>query len=47
MKRSLVVLILLSLAALAQEPPKPAEPAKDVDITWGVKIPMRDGVARG
>ena len=24
--------------------PKPPEPAKNVDFTWGLKIPMRDGV---
>ncbi len=36
-------LILASLPLLAQEQPTP-EPPKAVDLTWGVKIPMRDGV---
>ena len=44
MKRSLAVILLCVSSLFAQETPKPAEPAKDVDITWGVKIPMRDGV---
>lgn len=40
-KRLMVLLMLvLPLAARAQEAPKPA----DVDMRWGVKIPARDGV---
>jgi len=36
-------LILTCLPLLAQEPHNP-EPPKAVSLTWGVKIPMRDGV---
>jgi putative CocE/NonD family hydrolase len=39
-----VLILLLTLSGAAQEASKPTEPPKDVDITWGVKIPMRDGV---
>ena len=38
-----VSLILFCLPFWAQEQKKP-EPPKAVDFTWGVKIPMRDGV---
>ncbi len=44
MKRSLAVILLCVSSLFAQEPTKPADAPKDVDITWGVKIPMRDGV---
>src|SRR4051812_16626648 len=37
------VLLLSSAFAFAQDEAK-AEPAKEVDIVWGVKIPARDGV---
>ncbi|HEX8872593.1 MAG TPA: CocE/NonD family hydrolase, partial [Candidatus Acidoferrum sp.] len=43
--RSLSFLLLLFTAALptrAQEPAKP--PSAEVDMQWGVKIPLRDGV---
>jgi len=36
------IVILLSTCVFADE--KKAEPAKPFDLTWGVKIPMRDGV---
>ncbi len=36
-------LILLCLPLFAQEQHDP-EPPNAVDFTWGVKIPMRDGV---
>ena len=39
-----VSLILFCLPLWAQEEPKKPEPPKAVDFTWGVKIPMRDGV---
>ena len=39
-----VSLILFCLPLWAQEAPKKPEPPKAVDFTWGVKIPMRDGV---
>ena len=42
--RALVAsLILVCLPLLAQEQHNP-EPPKAVDLTWGLKIPMRDGV---
>ena len=41
---SVVSLILFCLPLWAQEAPKKPEPPKAVDFTWGVKIPMRDGV---
>lgn len=41
----LAVSLILSLAAtMAQEEQKRPEPSKAVDFTWGVKVPMRDGV---
>lgn len=41
----LLLFLACTLAAHAQQPtsPKPEGP-KDVELTWGVKIPMRDGV---
>lgn len=39
----LFCLVLLSAAFAQENPPKP-EPPKDVDLIWGVRIPMRDGV---
>src|SRR3954470_23570639 len=36
-------LLFVSTFAFAQDAPK-SEPAKEVDIVWGVKIPARDGV---
>ena len=35
------VIFLFSALVLADE--KKTEPAKPIDLTWGVKIPMRDG----
>ena len=35
---------LLVSALMAQAPAKSATEEKDVDLIWGVKIPMRDGV---
>ena len=43
-RRLALILLFCSSLLNAQGTPKPAEPAQDVDITWGVKIPMRDGV---
>ena len=37
-------LMLLGLPLGAQEAEKKTEPPKPVDFTWGIKIPMRDGV---
>src|SRR6202050_284600 len=37
-------LMLLGLPLGAQEAQKKTEPPKPVEFTWGVKIPMRDGV---
>src|SRR5438270_8316513 len=39
-----VLLIVTTALVFAQEQPPKPEPAKDVDLTWGVKVPMRDGV---
>lgn len=41
---SAVFLIVFSLPVWAQEEKKKPEPPRAVDFTWGVKIPMRDGV---
>lgn len=41
---SAVSLILFCLPLWGQEEQKKPEPPKAVDFTWGVKIPMRDGV---
>jgi putative CocE/NonD family hydrolase len=43
MHRNLAVILLFATSLFAQDAAKP-EPPKDVDVTWGVKIPMRDGV---
>src|SRR5256885_4295668 len=40
----LCALLLLASIASAQEQAPKREPPKDVDLLWGVKIPMRDGV---
>src|SRR5436305_4004436 len=37
-------LLRLPLCAFEQEAPRKPEPPKDVDLIWGVKVPMRDGV---
>ena len=42
---SAIFLASLSTAALAQSAETPAASAKPYNIQWGVKIPMRDGVA--
>ena len=42
---SAILLASLSTAALAQSAETPAASAKPYNIQWGVKIPMRDGVA--
>jgi putative CocE/NonD family hydrolase len=38
---ALICLVILSHPAAGEEP---RQPHKDIDITWGVKLPMRDGV---
>jgi len=38
-RAALFVLLILALAAIAS-----AEETQDVDLQWGVRIPMRDGV---
>jgi putative CocE/NonD family hydrolase len=44
LRRLTLSLMLLGLPLGAQEAQKKPEPPKPVDFTWGVKIPMRDGV---
>ena len=39
-----VCFLLAGSIAFAQGPPKAEAPAKPVDLIWGFKIPMRDGV---
>src|SRR5262249_41764084 len=43
MKYALLALAAVSFCALAADAPAPLDAAK-VQFTWGVKIPMRDGV---
>ncbi len=37
-------MLMLGMAVFAQQPEKPA-PGSNVDMQWGVRIPMRDGVS--
>src|SRR5437868_4454463 len=41
---ALLLLVLLPLSVLAQQPPDEHKPTPAVDLLWAVKIPLRDGV---
>src|SRR5262249_26695490 len=42
---AVVLLMLMVLPAVADEPSAiPSKPEKEVDVVWGVKVPLRDGV---
>lgn len=43
LSRLAVLLVFATATGFAQEQPPKPEPPKDVDLIWGVKIPMRDG----
>ncbi len=44
MLRSVSRLLLLALSAVASVATAAPEPETPVDLQWGVKIPLRDGV---